>query len=178
MGIDPGTTNAGVSLVDISLDKEYLDALYFTISGTTRIRTGRDIDSADTSEALERSRDRILAQMRNIKDIVRYYSPDEVAVETPYFNRFTPTAYKPLVEFRVRLETLLSSEFPNLPVFFYEPALIKKIVGSSNKDKKEGVRTALKNLDFFKMLDLVRLDTVDHNAVDSLAIAYTHIHKR
>ncbi len=101
-----------------------------------------------------------------LREIVETWSPEAVAVETPFMGRYPKSAIQ-LAESRGAILAVLGEA--GLPVGDYSPAQIKTaVVGFGGAEKKQVV---------FMVRRLLGLDEdPPTDAADAMAVALTHIH--
>jgi crossover junction endodeoxyribonuclease RuvC len=150
LGIDPGTAATGWGIVVFESGRLVLDSCGVWRPPSVLSLPGRLaflFDSA--SRLLERSR------------------PDAVSVETVFTGKNAASAVK-LAHARAAL--LLAAARGSLPVFEYEPRLVKKALVGYGAAEKEQVRAMVLSL-LARQRARVPLD-----AADALAVAVCHVH--
>lgn len=104
---------------------------------------------------------------QGMKEIIREYRPDELAVEKLYFNTNTTTA---IAVAEARGVLLLAGEEEHLPLFEYTPLQVKQsIVGYGQAEKKQ-VQMMI------RVLLGLKEDPKPDDVADALGIAITHAH--
>jgi crossover junction endodeoxyribonuclease RuvC len=103
-----------------------------------------------------------------IDGLIARHSPEEVAVENPFYARNIKTA---LILGQVRGAALVAVAGRGLPLFEYSPLEIKKAVtsyGQAEKDQVEAMVRALLGIE----------DALEEDASDALACAFCHLNVR
>ncbi|MDO4542337.1 MAG: crossover junction endodeoxyribonuclease RuvC [Bacillota bacterium] len=148
LGIDPGTAICGYGVVK-------KDNYRFSLVDYGVVNT-------PATMALE---DRLVRIYDGIRELIRKYSPEEMAVEELFFNNNAKTA---LSVGHARGVVLLAGAHSSVPIFEYTPLQVKQgIVGYGRADKKQ-VQFMVKTM--LNMSDIPRPD----DAADALAIAICH----
>jgi crossover junction endodeoxyribonuclease RuvC len=150
LGLDPGTSATGYGLVSFEEGRLLLD-------GCGVLRPPAALELAEKLEFLLAGVIRLLEEHR----------PAAVSVETVFAARNVASAIKLS---HARGVLLAAAARSAVPVFEYEPRLVKKaIVGFGNAEKTQ-VRSMVLSL-LARQRDRVPLD-----AADALAVAICHIH--
>ena len=151
MGIDPGLRFTGWGLV------EFKNNQFFHIAnGTIKIPTNTDLAN------------RLAFIYRELTNIIKTNTPDEVSVEEVFVN-VNPNSTLKLGQ--ARGIAILVPSLLNIPVFEYTPNLIKKSVvgvGHATKDQVQMMVSVL--------LNKPKIDS-EHSA-DALAMAICHTHNK
>lgn len=150
LGIDPGTATTGFGLVIEKRDK-----LVFVDHGV--IKTSK--------------KDKAQARLRTIytelKQLIKQYKPQSIAVEKLFFGRNTTTA---ISVGQARGMSLLAAAEAGVRVSEYTPLQVKLAVTGYGKADKKQVQQMVKTL-----LGLSVVPKPD-DAADALAIAICHMH--
>jgi crossover junction endodeoxyribonuclease RuvC len=151
LGLDPGLRNTGWGVITIEGSK------------LSYVACGVVTSDGDLSLALR------LRQLHDrITQVVREWTPDEVAVEETFVNK-DPQATLKLGQ--ARAMSLLVPALHGIPVAEYGANQVKKtVVGVGHADKNQ-------ILAMVKVL-LPKADPKKADAADALAIAITHAHQR
>ncbi len=151
LGLDPGLRNTGWGVIIIEGSK------------LSYVACGVVTSDGDLSLALR------LRQLHDrITQVVREWTPDEVAVEETFVNK-DPQATLKLGQ--ARAMSLLVPALHGIPVAEYGANQVKKtVVGVGHADKNQV-------LAMVKVL-LPKADPKKADAADALAIAITHAHQR
>ena len=94
LGIDPGTDTIGFSIITVNID----DLKIVSVTPwTEKVSRFLDEDSFEVQmHSAKYSRLRLISE--KFSQVLTVYNPTVVASEAPFFNRFRPNAYAPLVE--------------------------------------------------------------------------------
>lgn len=170
LGIDPGGNNLGLSIVEYSNDAEDMRV----VMSTTMKLTGRDFKDAEEKHHARLSR--LLEMEDKLHCFLKEYNPHEIASESPFMGSFF-TAYRGLAECLIVLQRLVFLHNHQLTFNYYSPKQVKGAVGvimtggkGMQKDDNRKVVFGYPHLTW----DIDR-DVLDDNAVDSVAVALTHI---
>ena len=147
LGIDPGTHVMGSGVVD-----EHRGELRYVSDGTFS-------PSGELSERLKGIYD-------GLQEVIRAYSPEVVAMESPFFAKNAMSALK---LGQVQGVILLAATHSSLPSVTYSPMEVKSAVAGYGKAAKAQVREMVKRL-----LGINQPLSLD--ASDALAVAICHIH--
>lgn len=148
IGIDPGTIHVGFGILEVDAD------------GLRRI-DGGSIDCPATAELAKR----LMGIHHGLQTVMREWKPDAAAVETVFFGKNSMAAIR-IGEGRG--VALLSAAEAGVPVYAYEPALVKRSVCGNGRAAKEQVRRMVTSV-----LHLPEAPRTDHEA-DALAMAICH----
>lgn len=150
LGLDPGYATTGVGLIDFSGSK------------LTYIHHEAIITKSKTPFP-----DRLHAISKQLDDIITFYKPESVAIESLFFSNNAKTAIDVA---QARGVMVLTSKQHNKSVYDYTPPQVKSgVCGYGNADKKQ-VQYMVKQL-----LNLKKTPKPD-DAADALAIAICHAH--
>lgn len=170
LGIDPGGSSLGLSIVEWTMDKPE-----FTVTMATTLKmTGRDYPLADMHHNAR------LAKLFELEDqlhcFLNHYRPHAIASESPFMGQFA-TAFKSLSECLIIIQRYAYYYNPHLSFNYYAPKQVKSKVGvnlsGSNGRKKEDNRNAI--FSFPNLNWLVDRELLDEHAIDATAVALTHL---
>ncbi len=150
MGIDPGYAIVGFGVVD------------YTNNKFTTLDYG-----AVTTQAKTPFEDRLLKVYIEIREILKKYSPDALAIERLYFTTNQKTAIDVA---QARGVIILAARSLEIPVYEYTPLQVKQAVVGYGKAIKKQVMEMTRIL-----LGLDSIPKPD-DAADALAIAICHGH--
>jgi crossover junction endodeoxyribonuclease RuvC len=150
LGIDPGTATTGYGLIQNEGNR------------LTAVDCGAIVTPAN--QALS---DRLKTLYEEMKALIQRTHPDEMAVESLFFNRNVRTA---LSVAQARGVILLSGAEQGLPLGEYTPPQVKLAVTGYGKADKRQMQQMVKTL-----LHLEKIPKPD-DAADALAIAICHLH--
>ncbi len=148
LGIDPGYGRVGWGVIDFTKQKaHYLD------SGLIETKANSDFYI------------RLLEIVKKIEQIIKLYKPNDMAIESVFFNTNAKTA---ILASQAKGAISLVGLQKGLKIFDYTPLQVKNaLIGYGRADKKQ-IQTILKY-----HLKLPNIITQDDTA-DALAIALTH----
>lgn len=171
MSIDPGLNNCGVCIYDIEYKTNRVISIY---AFTLVIEKVKDLSGLDIESFSER-----VVKLYKLKEILKSvlltYSPSFVVCESPFFNRFRPTAYSALVEVLSVIRSSVIEYNSNISFNTLEPLLIKKIVGAGMMKGKLDVKQAVSQNKFIMERLIVDLNTLDEHAIDAIAIGFSFL---
>lgn len=151
LGIDPGTATIGYGVVRELHDGSLQSVAYGAVT------TPAGLPLATRLEMI----------FDGITKLVKEYQPDRSAVEELFFAKNVTTAISVA---HGRGVILLALSQANLPVFEYQPPIIKQSVAGYGNAKKPQVQEMVRIL-----LGLEKIPRPD-DAADALAVAITDIH--
>lgn len=149
LGIDPGTAIVGFSV----LDKNSNVVIPVSFGHITTLKT-------------ETKENRLLEIYNNICEIIRKYSPQELAIEKLFFQRNITTA---MSVSEARGVIILAAVQNNLKIFEYTPLQIKHALTGYGKACKKDVEHMVKTV--LKLENTPKPDDV----ADAIAVALCHI---
>jgi crossover junction endodeoxyribonuclease RuvC len=149
LGIDPGTVVVGWGVVD-SVDGAESMAGCGALTASSKLSHG----------------ERLSILYKGLEKIVGRFTPDAVAVETPFVSQNVSSA---LAIGRAQAVALLAAANRGIPTFEYTPAQIKQRVASYGASSKEQIQQMVR-----MQLGLEEIpDPAD--AADALAVALCHL---
>ena len=149
LGIDPGYDRLGIAGISGDRQKQVIE--YSECFET---------NPKDTFEV------RLHAAVSHIKNILKDYSPDSVALETLFFSNNQKTAMH-VAETRGAL--LFAITDADIPVFQYSPQEVKVAVSGSGRGNKDDIARML-----HKLLAIPEKKMLD-DEYDAIAVAITHM---
>lgn len=159
LGIDPGTATTGYGLIKVN-------AKSLTVVDWGLIQTEKN----------GRPEKRLEEIYKQIRLILRNFSPDVMAIEKVFFATNAKTAM------RVGEATgvlLFAAAKNNTNVFEYAPGTIKKVVAGNGRADKKLVQKAVRKYLGAKVRSQKHKKTHFDNAADALAVAICHArHKK
>lgn len=172
IAIDPGSNITGVSRFDLDVrNKKILS-----------IRTWRiDVNKLknDTGLPEEMFSERMIRYYKLRNEFIRILhreNPHYVAYEGPFMNKLQPSAYGPLVSVMTILQDALVQYCPGNPFYITQPQQVKKAVGVAGKKGKGVIKKAIEKIpELMEALKAgqTKLDELDDNAIDSIAVGYS-----
>ena len=165
VGIDPGSTSAGVSIMSVDVETE-------AILSTTAFTLHLDkLGGNEWMSELYGDRFKRIAKLKEC--LIRIYQehhPLCISVESPFFNRFRPQAYGVLMEV---MSTIRDSVFAYdmwMAPYLIDPSSVKNAVGAGGAAKKEVVQMRILGLN--DLNPIVDLNTLDEHSLDAIAVNY------
>ena len=150
IGVDPGYAIVGIGVVEFRGN-------HFTMLEYNAI----------TTEANEKTTDRLKTIYNGMDYFINKYHPDAIAIEELFFNSNQKTAIKVA---QARGVILLSAVNSGVPVYEYTPLQVKQAVTGYGRADKNQIQTMVKML-----LKLDKIPKPD-DAADGLALAICHAH--
>lgn len=168
VGIDPGTNNLGLSILDVDLHTHQI-----SLTGVMTIKAGRSLSQYGTLTETHGERD---AKLQIYTDELYQWfyrlRPTCIISESPFMGRF-PQAYAALVECLFCIRRAVSFYLPYLPLELATPTEVKLAVGAPTKGGgKEAVKQALLQVSDIENPFDIDLAQLDEHSVDSIAVAY------
>ena len=150
LGIDPGIAIVGWGIIDC-------DGTHFHTVAYGAIRTSAD-------EPVER---RLARVYRELDEIIKKYTPDEVSIEELFWNTNQKTG---IIVAEARGVILLCADQNGMPIYEYTPLQVKQsVVGYGRAEKKQVISMVT------MLLSLASPPSPDDTA-DALALAVCHAH--
>ena len=151
LGIDPGSQSTGFGIID--LDESRTTARAFgTIKPSRRLPFHEKLDEI----------------ARAVRELITAHSPDEVAIESPFYAQNIKTA---IALGQVRGAVLVAVASTGRPLSEYSALEIKKAVTGYGQAEKQQVNTMVKAL-------LNVEEDIETDASDALAAAICHLNTR
>nr|DAP96957.1 MAG TPA: RuvC [Caudoviricetes sp.] len=175
IGIDPGTVNLGICILDIDpYTYQFQDIKAYTV-------IARRLPYFDIQTALTHGETtaRIHAYQHYLYQLFQDQHPSIVACEEPFYHRLHPGSYKPLVALLTHIQQALYQYNPYLPITLMSPLSVKKAVNAQGSKDKDAVRQGLLHYQPFSLSESF-LNVLDEHAVDACAVCayvYNHILK-
>jgi crossover junction endodeoxyribonuclease RuvC len=148
LGIDPGITNLGYSVVDAEEEMRVVDCGVLNFPPRIPIE------------------ERLCSLYVGLSEIIVKHRPDEVAIEEPFIGRNVKSAFD---IGRAQALAILAAANRGLPISYYSPAQVKQQVTGYGRSDKQQVLEMVKI-----QLGLPQLSQPS-DAVDALAVAICHI---
>lgn len=176
VGIDPGSTTLGFSILEYDLHSFEIVRTYARTFNAGKMKLS-ELDIANHSERYAR----IYELMDTLYDAFVEMEPTFVISESPFMAMRRPQAYGALVEVVFAIRSALRKYDPTMNLDLIDPPRAKNAVGAGGNAKKEQVHAALKkllpNLHFDETRSSESFDKLDEHSVDGLAIAYSRWRK-
>ncbi|MEN3008132.1 crossover junction endodeoxyribonuclease RuvC [Pseudothermotoga sp.] len=152
LGLDPGFGTLGYGVIEVSGN-----TLRHIVHGAIFTEKDKPIQV------------RLKSLYDQIRNIIRNYTPNEVAIERLFFYKNVTTA---ITVGEARGVALLAVVEYDLPIFEYTPHMVKKAVTGNGRATKADIQKWVTLL-----LELKKKPKPD-DAADALAIAICHAHQR
>jgi len=152
LGIDPSVRSTGYGIIEFSQDA-------YTVLGYGVIKPSRRLLFHQKINEIK----------NQVENLINTFSPEEVAIENPFYAQNIKTA---ITLGQVRGATLVAVASQNCTLHEYSPLEIKKAVTGYGRADKEQVKTMIKVL--LKIED----DGIEEDASDALATAFCHLNSR
>lgn len=151
LGIDPGSQSTGFGIIDHN-EARYIVRAFGTIKPSRRLPFHLKLNEI----------------ARGVEEIIVAHSPDEVAIESPFYAQNIKTA---IALGQVRGAVLVAVASTGRPLAEYSALEIKKAVTGYGQAEKQQVNTMVKAL-------LNVEEEVETDASDALAAAICHLNTR
>lgn len=172
VGIDPGSTTLGFSILEYDLHTFEIVRCYASTINAGKMKLN-ELDIANHSERYAR----IYGLMDVLYERFVELQPTFVISESPFMAMRRPQAYGALVEVVFAIRSALRRYDPTMHLDLVDPPSAKNAIGAPGNAKKEQVHVCLKKLlptlHFDEVLSSRAFDDLDEHSVDGLAIAYS-----
>lgn len=152
LGIDPSIQSTGYGIIEYEQDR-------YTVIGYGVIKPSRRLLFHHKINEIR----------RHLEHLIETYSPNEVAIENPFYAQNIKTA---ITLGQVRGATLVAVASQECELHEYSPLEIKKAVTGYGQADKNQVKTMIKSL--LRIED----DKLPSDASDALATAFCHLNTR
>jgi Holliday junction resolvasome RuvABC endonuclease subunit len=170
-GIDPGSETLGFGALKVNVvTLEIIESTAFTYVGSKLANDDGWFGDRHGARA-----GRIAAHEDNLVEMFRYYQPNLVASESPFYSQFRPQAYGALTETVDAIRNALWRYDCWLNLFMIDPPTVKKAVGASSHAKKDEVKEKLMALPDLNYNGPTAIESLDEHSVDALAVAYCRL---
>lgn len=166
LGVDPGGSNLGLAVVDLTLPNVEL-SVPTAFTSFADLQVNED-DYRGMYRGMRYVRHR--AQAEIFEKALNWYKPDLVAIERPFVDK-RPDAFAALVELKLRLTDVVTEYDPSMRIEIVSATQAKKAVGVKDFSSKEAVRVALSKFNI-KIPDAV-WNEMDEHSIDAVAVAST-----
>lgn len=168
VGIDPGTSFPGVSLIQYDVPNKQIVRVSAQCLNLERMCRRSNYQDYQTLRFLK-----LMAFKEFLQDMFRRERPMKIASEHPYINPRMPGAVIPLAESLMIEEQAVHEYNPYLNLEKIDPSSIKNAVGvKGNSGEKHAMTEAIKKIPELMDVLVGDIDTMDNNAVDSVAVGY------
>lgn len=167
IGIDPGTTHLGISVMEINLETFLISNTYaFTLNGD------KLANSQILSEHYGNKYSRISGMMKAISRILEFINPTFISSEAPFFNPTRPIAFEALVEVISHLRETIFQYDPQIKLNLVDPSSVKNAVGAKGGANKVTIKEALSQISSIHYRADTRFEDFDEHSIDSIAVNY------
>lgn len=137
IAIDPGSQTLGIAIYTISSSNKAI----IDIKTSTLYLENLPMNNLFNNSF---SRDDKLVSLYNFMlNLFNSERPSAIALEAPFFNRFSPKAYGVLTEVVAYIKMAAFNYSTLIDLINVEPLLVKKSIGSNYREGKDGVRDAV-----------------------------------
>lgn len=172
ISIDPGTYYMGVCVYEVRFrDRAVMavDAFDWIIDKMDDIT---EIDTSNIPTPLWRLR----MVKEHFKRLMPLHQPSALVCEQPFFNPGKPNAFGALVKVLAVVQNEALDYNHEIDIRQISPFEVKKTIGASLSSDKETVKAAiLLKPELVKFVSEEQLNKLGKDAIDAIAIGYTHI---
>lgn len=166
VGIDPGTSTLGISVIEVDSSGNLSLVWCETIKGARFLKKYPDLEEVHGSRFT-----RLYGYKHWLYEFFQNWQPNAVVCEANFMGRF-PAAYAALTESVMVIREAALMYDVNISFTTIDPPSVKVSVGVPGKSKdKELVRQAIRNLPLKYTLPQ-RLPNLDEHSCDSIAVGY------
>lgn len=174
LALDPGLNNTGVAIFRIRRSPVEILSISAMTLKADKLVDSSGLDDEEYSEQIHKR----YSMGAGLAELLEIHMPDQVASESPFFDRRKPGSFKILAEV---LTTLFDTvvRYNKLAKFStVEPLLVKKVLGVAGQKGKEVVREAMEKET--KLLAVLQqpLERLDEHAIDAIGVGYTWLVKK
>lgn len=166
IGIDPGTTNIGISNLNIDIDTKKINySLAFTINAAKFTN-----ENSWLAQLHGNRFNRINFIENKLIEIFHFYMPLIICAESPFFGRSHPNAFQALTEVicTIRSAVIKYDQWRDLKLV--PPSLVKQAIGSKGNADKIVMKQNL--LAINHILNIQDIQNLDEHGIDALAVGY------
>lgn len=170
VGVDPGVSHMGMCAMYVTPDLS-------TIKHITAKTTHGDHAELETylTTNIDERYTKIIYHEHNLSNWISYHDPSYVVYEKPFIQGSRPQAYGALVESTMCIKRAVYGTSRYIYVYEYTPLNIKRSIGVKNFHSKDYVLEAIQNIPELYELLKNKMSLLDDHALDSIAVAYTHL---
>ena len=169
IGIDPGTTNIGISIWTIDIDSlNILDVKAYTFNTMNILYRDQELEMSHGTRF-----SRLITLRKEFASVLRQIKPISVACESPFYFSKRPGAFAPLVEVLYILKCAVFDYDQTVPFITYDPSSIKNSIGALGNANKELVKNTMMDLTTIP-LSGEYIQTLDEHSIDAIAVGYCH----
>lgn len=171
IGIDPGSTTLGVSIIEYDVRTlKILRTCAYTLNASKMRLNELDIENHSDRYA------RIYELGDALYDLFVAAAPNFIISESPFLSRRMPTTFAVLTEVVFAIRYAVRKYDPTIKLDLVDPPSAKMAVGASGKAKKDQVHAALKKIEaeicFDEANSAFAFNLLDEHSVDAIAIGY------
>jgi crossover junction endodeoxyribonuclease RuvC len=157
LGIDPGTATTGYGILDMK-SKDTLNVIDYGLIETSKNGVKGE---------------RFLLIHRELKNLLKMYNPDVIAIEKLFFATNAKTA---MSVGQAQGVMLFCAAQMKKEVIEYAPGTIKKAIAGSGRADKKLIQKSIRKILGNNIKSKKRARTHFDNAADALAVALTHVY--
>lgn len=171
LGIDPGTSTLGVSVLDFEIETSNVQLVHIVT-----LDARKEIKNYQTTCELYGERfAKLMIHEKNIYNLIVRYEPNCIISESPYMGRF-PQAFAALTQCLLMLSNVTYRYNSEIPFELVDPPTVKKAVGAKPKgSNKDPVKEGLFNIARIEGWDPNEIERLDEHSVDATAVAYSKV---
>lgn len=173
IGIDPGTHNFGLGIVETDEKLKIINAIPICINADDILASNLSVSSNDF-----RDRHNVLLKYMDLFLLDLLEEPVAFAYEIPHFDAQKPQSYGILMHHIYLLQEHITNVY-NVPIYGYRPTSIKASIGANKKLKGENAKDAVLRCmqETKELVEVINspLSLFTDDAIDSVLIAYKHI---
>lgn len=174
LAIDPGLNNTGIAIFNMNYKTLELNSIHAFTIVTDKLRDNTVLDNDIYSDRMIK-----LWKIRSAMiEVLTVYCPANIVCESPFFNRFRPTAYASLVEVLSVFNSVIVEYNPNIMFEPIAPLLVKKTVGAGMETGKLDVKDSIKRIPYIMNILMNNVEYLDEHSIDAIAIGYTYFLRR
>ncbi len=176
LGIDPGLSNLGLSVYEIS----YLTGEIVSIRAFTFVNDKLPDNTGFEYDIVPERTIKLYKLKMAITEALFLYNPVFVVSEAPFYNRFMPMAYGALLEVISVIHSAILDWNSNIGFQTVPPLLVKKLVGTKAVKNdtlkgKELVKNGVKAIPQIMNVLQDPIEGLSEHAIDAIAVGYTFI---
>lgn len=173
IGIDPGTSFPGVCVLSYDVPNKQIVRVAAHCFDLERLARRSVYSEYQNPRYLK-----IIAFREVLRDLLRSERPLKVSSESPFINVKRPGAVIPLAECLFMIEEVLFEHNPYLSLDKIPPSPIKQAVGvAGNSGDKNAMTEAIKKIPEIMDVLIGDINTMNNNAVDSVAVAFCSLQR-
>lgn len=168
VGIDPGTTHLGVSIITVSFEE-----LSIVCSDAFTVDASKNVVQSWNGYVHNERFARIEYICKQLMQVLKDTRPLIVCAESPFFGMRHPGAYQALTELltQIRLTVYNYDNWRELQLV--PPSNVKQAVGQKGNVDKHAMKTALLSMcNVLKFHSFEKMNGLDEHSIDALAVGY------